>query len=267
MEPDHNHTAKVVGAGAVDILYGVDQTTEAILKFIDKTRQRYDVYADSNTPSFIFNNEDIRRKFIEFKKKKGANTRYITEITKENVDYYKQFIKSVELRHIEGPKGIFRLNETEYQYNAVLDDSKQAAILIRSNSKEVVSQQHLVFDALWDRATPAEERIREIQDERERYLPSKKIQLWSDSSNSEYAIRLKDEPGFLAGTTENVTTVQYTDLVEEVDFLEDLKYDWKYTLKQWISTRYHHDNNIKHDGEKPSSSYPHTSASTGGLHV
>lgn len=57
------------------------------------------------------------------------------------------------------------------------------------------------------------------------HLHPKKIQLWSDSSNSKYAIRLEGEPDFLAGTTENVTTAQCTDLVEEVDYLEDLNYD------------------------------------------
>ena len=59
---------------------------------------------------------------------------------------------------------------------------------------------------------------------------ARKIQLWSDPSASEYVICLDGESGVLAGTTANITTAQYTNLVE-VDYLEDLKYDWKYTLK------------------------------------
>jgi hypothetical protein len=171
MEPDHNNTTNVAEGGTIDILYGVDETTRAILKFIDKTKHRYDVYADSNTPSFIFNNVDIRRKFIEFKNKKGAYIRYITEITKENLDYCKQIMKTVQLRHVEGSKGVFRVNETEYQCNVALDDSKHVAVLIRSNLKEVVSQQQIVFDVLWDKATPAEQRIIEMQD-KSFYIPS-----------------------------------------------------------------------------------------------
>lgn len=62
MESDHNHTANVNVEGTIDILYGVDETNKAILEFINKTKYRYDVYADSTTPSFIFNDEDIRRK-------------------------------------------------------------------------------------------------------------------------------------------------------------------------------------------------------------
>lgn len=222
-------------------------------------------------------------------------------------------MKAVQLRHVEGPKGVFRVNETEYQCNVALDDSKHVAVLIRSNLKEVVSQQHIVFDALWNKATPAEQKIIEMQGEKrkpeegenqvtisrenatgpvldiiiEQQKANEKseketevriisqnpdynkyphhlhstIQLWSNSSNSEYAIRLERERGFLTGTTENLTTAQYTDL-EEVDYLENLKYDWKYTLKQWISNRYHHDNDTTQDDKKTLSSDSHTTATS-----
>jgi hypothetical protein len=150
----------------------VDDTTKAIVKFIDKTKHRYNVYADSKTPSFVMNNEDIRTKFFEFKNKKGGYIRYITEITNENIDHCKQLMKVVDLRHIEGPKGVFRVNETEYHYNAVLDESKHVAVIIRSNLKQLVTQQQTVFDLLWDKAVPAQDRLREIEDEqRKRQRP------------------------------------------------------------------------------------------------
>jgi len=312
-----NHSTNAGGGGTINILYGFDETINAIMEFIDKTRRRYDVYADSNTPSFIMNNEGIRRKFIDFKNQKGGYIRCITEITRDNIDYCKQIMKNAELRHISGPKGIFRVNETEYQYNAVLEESRQIAVLIRSNLKDVVSQQQIVFDALWDKATLGEQRIREIEGEqlgkdrimaekhvtttdkdkppnvildviieqekmkekkqketntilsnqipdydKDHQLRSKKIQLWSDSSRREYAIRLEGESGFLVTTSEDITT-QYIDLVEEVDHLEDLKYDWTYTLKHWISNRYHHDNNREMDDtEKTSSSSPYSPTTT-----
>jgi hypothetical protein len=69
---------------------------------------------------------------------------------------------AVELRHIQGLRGVSRINETEYQYHAVVDDLKQASILIRSNSKEIINQQQLVFDTLWNKAIPASEKIEEI---------------------------------------------------------------------------------------------------------
>jgi hypothetical protein len=296
------HDTSIVGKEGVEILYGVDDTTKAIVKFIDKTKHRYNVYADSKTPSFVMNNEDIRTKFFEFKNKKGGYIRYITEITNENIDYCKQLMKVVDLRHIEGPKGVFRVNEIEYHYNAVLDESKHVAVIIRSNLKQLVTQQQTVFDLLWDKAVPAQDRLREIEDEqRKRQRPegkpaiqsnsiktggsttadpvlkiieqqqvqkekekqnarqgqskpasqdsnhyppgSRKIQLWSDPDASEYAIRLDGESEFLVSTSEDRPNIRYTDLLEEVGFLEDLKYDWKYTLKQWIGNRFNCGNN------------------------
>ena len=298
------HDTGIVGKEGVEILYGVDDTTKAIVKFIDKTKHRYNVYADSKTPSFVMNNEDIRTKFFEFKNKKGGYIRYITEITNENIDYCKWLMKVVDLRHIEGPKGVFRVNETEYHYNAVLDESKHVAVIIRSNLKQLVTQQQTVFDILWDKAVPAQDRFREIEDEQRKgqlpegkhviqsnsiktggsntadpvlkiieqqqvqkqeekekqnaiqgqskpasqdpnYHPpgSRKIQLWSDPDASEYAIRLDGESEFLVSTSEDRPNIRYTDMLEEVGFLEDLKYDWKYTLKRWIANRFNYGNN------------------------
>jgi hypothetical protein len=69
---------------------------------------------------------------------------------------------------------------------------------------------------------------------------SKKLQLWSDSSKNEYAIRVKGEPNILAATNES-QLIEYTVLVEEADYLEDMRYDWGYTLKHWTSNRFHND--------------------------
>ena len=61
--------------------------------------------------------------------------------------------------------------------------------------------------------------------------PCMKIQLWSNASKSDYAIKLKARPDILAATK---NTEEYTELVEESDYLEDHQYDWNYTLRHWI---------------------------------
>jgi hypothetical protein len=69
----------------------------------------------------------------------------------------------------------------------------------------------------------------------------KKLQLRSDPSRSEYAICLEGFTDTLAATCENMSKrSQYTHLIEESNFLEDLQYDWKYTLKHWIDNRDHY---------------------------
>ena len=60
----------------------------------------------------------------------------------------------------------------------------------------------------------------------------KKIQLWSNESKNEYAIRLEGESELLAATK---TNIRYIVLVDESEYLEDLKYNWSYTLKTWMA--------------------------------
>jgi hypothetical protein len=269
----------------VDVLYGIDNIINAIEKFIDDSKTKYDVCADSSIPSFIVKN-GIIRKFLDFNKKNG-HIRYITDVTVENIGYCKQIMKAAYLRHLEGLKGAFRVNETECHYNIVLDEPRQIAIMIRSNMQEIVSQYQKVFDILWEKAIPVKERIIEIEaiekgignapritneekntlsnmaetsqpipepssehqqlkesieKETEPLLNSRipdynkntriKIQLWSNNSKSDYGVKLKGRSGFLAATKD--TTEEYTDLVEESDYLEDVQYDWNYTLRHWI---------------------------------
>ena len=56
--------------------------------------------------------------------------------------------------------------------------------------------------------------------------------MWSNNSKSDYAIKLKARTDTPLAATKN--TEEYTDLVEESDYLEHLQYDWNYTLRHWI---------------------------------
>jgi hypothetical protein len=90
------------GSGSFKILCNIEETNKAILEFIDKTVQRYDICADSRTPSFVFNNNEIRKRFLDFKDKKKGNIRYIIEITRDNIDFCKEIMTAVELRTSKG---------------------------------------------------------------------------------------------------------------------------------------------------------------------
>jgi hypothetical protein len=47
------------GSGSFEILSGINETNKAILEFIDKTNNRYDICVDSKTPSFVLDKEAI----------------------------------------------------------------------------------------------------------------------------------------------------------------------------------------------------------------
>jgi hypothetical protein len=145
-------------------------------------------------------------------------------------------MKFVELRHFEGIKGIVRINQKEYQSNLAVQDSKLASVLLRSTFKKVVELQQHAFDNLWKTAIPAEQRIKELEieegaDDSRSKESHKTIQLWTNQDQNQYAIRLDGKSDLLATTNQNA---QYTDLVEESDYLEELEYDWDYTLKHCI---------------------------------
>jgi two-component system, OmpR family, sensor histidine kinase VicK len=54
---------------------------------------------------------------------------------------------------------------TEYLVPITLHDKgKPASELICRNIKEIVEHQHYVFDTLWNKSIPAEEKIMEIED-------------------------------------------------------------------------------------------------------
>jgi Icc-related predicted phosphoesterase len=84
-----------------------------------------------------------------------------------------------------------------------------------------------------------------------------KIQLWSNNSKTDYAIKLKGKSDFLAATRRGITE-QYTDLVEESDYFEDIQYDWNYTIRHWIDN---HTSNIISEFKDLASVFTETSNS------
>jgi len=113
--------------------------------------------------------ESIRKSFVEVKSK-AVKLRYLTEITNDNLSSCKEIMKIVdEFRHLDGIKGNFMISEREYLAPTTSHEKAQPApIIIFSNIKQLVEHQQYVFDSFWNRAIPAELRIREIEEGAER---------------------------------------------------------------------------------------------------
>ncbi len=74
-----------------------------------------------------------------------------------------------EIRHLDGIKANFSVSETEYLASATLAEEVQQPIIsiqqvIYSNVKDIVAQQKYVFESFWNKAIPAENRIKEIEE-------------------------------------------------------------------------------------------------------
>ena len=116
----------------------------------------------------MVSDKSIKQKRIKAKDR-GVKFRYITEVTKKNIDYCKEMIKyfDAEIRHLEGVKGNFEISDDGQGYvTAVnLQEAKPIKQLIYSTVKEIGEQQQYIFDTLWTKTISFEEKIKEIEEE------------------------------------------------------------------------------------------------------
>ncbi len=96
------------------IIYGEKNILNTVIQEMYKTKEKIDNCIDSNGPSLVVTNELIKIALIELKNRK-IKLRFITEITKDNIEYCKELIFIIdEIRHLDGIKGNFGINETTY---------------------------------------------------------------------------------------------------------------------------------------------------------
>jgi two-component system, OmpR family, sensor histidine kinase VicK len=143
-----------------EMLIGAEATTKRVWEFFSNVSNEFDVCANSAAPS---NAMTMFRGAYEDMKNKGIKIRWVTDITKDNLTQCKNLTQYADLRHISSLNGNFAVSETEYIATATRREGQPLPKLIYSNSKEMVEQQRYLFLALWDKAVPAEYRIKEIE--------------------------------------------------------------------------------------------------------
>jgi two-component system, OmpR family, sensor histidine kinase VicK len=148
-----------------EVLYGTDNVINNELRFFSETKIRIDTCMDYTRPALAIGIEAISKSFAEAKRK-GVQLRYLTEITNDNLPYCKEIMSMVdEVRHLDGIKGNFMISEREYLAPITSHDKiRPADTIIFSNVKEIVEHQQYVFHTFWDKAIPAEQKIREIEE-------------------------------------------------------------------------------------------------------
>jgi two-component system, OmpR family, sensor histidine kinase VicK len=151
-----------------EIIYGVENVIDAELQFFSKTKRggRIDTCMNYTRPPLAILIEPIKKGFLDAKRR-GIKTRYLTEITNDNISHIKELMRIAvdELRHLEGIKGNFMISEGEYLAPLILyEKGKIASQIIYSNVKELVEQQQYIFDTFWKKAISGEQRIREIEE-------------------------------------------------------------------------------------------------------
>jgi two-component system sensor histidine kinase VicK len=153
-----------VAGNKSEIIYGIEKAVGRGVYFMSNVKERMDIYFDHSAPSIVVEIKEYRNGYIDIRRR-GGKIRAFTEITKDNIVHCKELIKLVdELRHLDGVKGGMAVSETEYMATTVLKEAKPLTQVIYSNVREVVEQGQYIFDTLWNTATPAEKKIREVEE-------------------------------------------------------------------------------------------------------
>jgi two-component system, OmpR family, sensor histidine kinase VicK len=151
------------------VLYGCDKVINIASQFASNAENRIDACTDYTKPSLIAEIRELKKAFRDAKRR-GLKLRYVTEITAENVSFCKELLATMvnELRHLGGIKGNFYVSEKEYiALGALHENDKPLSHIIHSNMKEIVEEQQCIFDTIWNKSTPAEDKIKEIEQEME----------------------------------------------------------------------------------------------------
>jgi two-component system sensor histidine kinase VicK len=148
-----------------EVLYGIENTISRGVQFMQNADERMDLFGEKNGPSIIIEFPDIYKNNYIAAKMRGVKIRLITEITKDNIHYCKELIKIVsELRNLDGMTGGIAVTEKEYMTTTTLKRKQLLPQVFYSNDYEVVKQGQYIFDTFWDKAIPADQKIKEIEE-------------------------------------------------------------------------------------------------------
>jgi sugar-specific transcriptional regulator TrmB len=121
---------------------------------------------DNKGPSIVANVPQYREGCIQILRR-GGTIQCITEVTKDNINQCKELLGLVtELRHMDGMKAGITVNETEYMATSHIQEGEPLTEIYYSNTEEIVSQGHYIFDTMWRNSIPALQKIREIEEGR-----------------------------------------------------------------------------------------------------
>ncbi len=155
---------KTNSAEKTEILFGQHDVLEKWKQCAFNTRNEINIYADSgkSLETLGFKNYlEILRSL----KGKGVKIRYITEISKSNLQFCKLLMNVIsEFRHLDGINGAFGVTDEEFLATATLQDVTPVSHAIYSSARQLVEVQRHIFETLWNRSVLAERKLKEIEE-------------------------------------------------------------------------------------------------------
>ena len=127
-----------------EVLCGFEKTTEAIMKFLNSAEISMNICADYTWPSVAMGVEVFKKGLYDLKTR-NVQSRFVTDITKDNIEYCKELMQISELRHLDGIKGNFALSEKGYTASATLQEASLLQQVIYSNVRALLAQAAVCF--------------------------------------------------------------------------------------------------------------------------
>lgn len=147
-----------------EMLIGPEVATKRAWEFFLNVSEKFDACASSAATSIAMT---IFGDVYKDMKSRGIKIRWITDVTKDNVTHCKDLMQYAEVRHINDLNANFGVSETEYISAPTMEEGQPLPKIIYSNSKDMIEQQQHIFDLFWSKSVSAEQRIKEIEDNRE----------------------------------------------------------------------------------------------------
>lgn len=150
-------------AEKTEVLYGQHDVLEKWKQCAFNTKQEINIYADSGNSLETLGFKNYLE-ILNHLKQRGVRIRYITEISKTNLQFCKSLMGIIpEFRHLDGINGAFGVTDEEFLATATLQEIKPVSHAIYSNAKQLVEVQRHIFETLWNRSVLAERKLKEIE--------------------------------------------------------------------------------------------------------
>jgi len=164
---DGEHLAREP-AERTEVLTDRKLVMDRALRIFSNAKNGLDILAETMAPPEVDQSQDAKdaaQAYFEVKER-GGRLRILTKIDEKNIAYCKELMKSIELRHLDEAKGNFAISDGEYMSSPTSTTFQPNAMVtvIYSNARPLIEQNRGIFERLWHMATPADERIREIEE-------------------------------------------------------------------------------------------------------
>jgi two-component system, OmpR family, sensor histidine kinase VicK len=146
-----------------EILIGNDNIIKKTLETFSWIEESLDGSIDKDGPALNVLYEPIWTGYISLKKR-GIKLRGVTEVTVDNIQYCKKLMEVSGLRHLDGVRTNFAIADRKaVMLHGISQEADPLSHAIVTSVKGIVDAQQYMFENLWNKAIPAEQKIREIE--------------------------------------------------------------------------------------------------------